>query len=56
MSEAHVPVTTIQKLLGHASLQTTEIYLHISDSQVQEDYQAAIQEVLWRLPLRGGQP
>ena len=56
MSEAHVPVTTIQKLLGHASLQTTEIYLHISDSQVQEDYQAAIQEVLRRLPLRGGQP
>jgi site-specific recombinase XerD len=56
MVEARTPVTTIQKLLGHACLQTTELYLHISDSQVQEDYQAAIQEVIRRLPLEGGQP
>jgi site-specific recombinase XerD len=55
MVEARTPVTTIQKLLGHACLQTTELYLHISDSQVQEDYQAAIQEVIRRLPLGGGQ-
>ena len=56
MVEARTPVTTIQKLLGHACLQTTELYLHISDSQVQADYQAAIQEVIRRLPLEGGQP
>jgi site-specific recombinase XerD len=56
MVEARTPVTTIQKLLGHACLQTTELYLHISNSQVQEDYQAAIQEVIRRLPLEGGQP
>lgn len=56
MVEARAPVTTIQKLLGHACLQTTELYLHISDSQVQEDYQVAIQEVIRRLPLEGGQP
>lgn len=56
MIEARTPVTTIQKLLGHACLQTTELYLHISDSQVQADYQAAIQEVIRRLPLEGGQP
>ena len=56
MVEVRTPVTTIQKLLGHACLQTTELYLHISDSQVQEDYQAAIQEVIRRLPLEGGQP
>jgi site-specific recombinase XerD len=56
MVEARTPVTTIRKLLGHACLQTTELYLHISDSQVQEDYQAAIQEVIRRLPLEGSQP
>jgi site-specific recombinase XerD len=56
MVEARTPVTTIQKLLGHACLQTTELYLHISDSQVQADYQAAILEVIRRLPLEGGQP
>ena len=50
MTEARVPVTTIQRLLGHARLRTTEIYLHISDSQVQEDYEAAMQEVARRLP------
>jgi site-specific recombinase XerD len=55
MVEARTPVTTIQKLLGHACLQTTELYLHISDSQVQEDYETAIQEVIRRLPLEGGQ-
>lgn len=54
LTEARTPVTTIQKLLGHARLQTTEIYLHISDSQVQADYQAAIEQVVRRLPLEGG--
>lgn len=56
MVEARAPVTTIQKLLGHACLQTTELYIHISDSLVQADYQTAIQEVIRRLPLEGGQP
>ncbi len=56
MVEARAPVTTIQKLLGHARLETTELYLHISDSQVQQDYQIAIEEVIRRLPLEGGQP
>jgi site-specific recombinase XerD len=53
MTEAHVPLTTIQKLLGHARLQTTQVYLHISDSQVQADYEAAMQEVTRRLNLEG---
>lgn len=55
LTEARVPVTTIQRLLGHARLRTTEIYLHISDSQVQEDYETAMREVLRRLPLNGGE-
>lgn len=53
--EARMPVTTIQKLLGHAHLQTTQLYLHISDSQVQEDYEAAMQEIVRRLSLDGGE-
>jgi len=52
--EARVPVTTIQKLLGHAHLRTTEIYLHISDQQVQADYEAAMEQVMERLSLQGG--
>jgi site-specific recombinase XerD len=45
MVEAKVPVTTIQRLLGHARLPTTEVYLHVSDQQVQADYQATMQSV-----------
>jgi site-specific recombinase XerC len=53
MTEARMPVTTIQKLLGHSRLQTTQVYLHISDSQVQEDYESAMQEVMQKLSLEG---
>ncbi len=45
LTEAHLPVTTIQRLLGHSRLRTTEIYLHISDTQIQEDYRAAMQVI-----------
>ena len=53
MTEARVPVTTIQRLMGHARLRTTEVYLHISDAQVQADYEAAMIEVMSRLPQGG---
>jgi site-specific recombinase XerD len=36
-----VPVTSIQKLLGHAWLETTQIYVTANDHQVQADYFAA---------------
>jgi site-specific recombinase XerD len=49
--EGRVPVTTIQKLMGHARLRTTEVYLHISDKQVQADYEAAMEQVMERLSL-----
>ncbi|MGI6392946.1 MAG: tyrosine-type recombinase/integrase [Candidatus Izemoplasmatales bacterium] len=29
---------TVQMLLGHKSIKTTEIYLHLSDSFIQSDY------------------
>lgn len=51
LAEARVPVTTLKQLLGHARLKTTEVYLHISDQQLQADYDAAIVEVVKRLPL-----
>lgn len=54
LSEARVPVTSIQRLLGHARLRTTEVYLHISDRQVQADYEAAMAQVAQRLSLEGG--
>ena len=53
LTEARVPVTTIQRLFGHARLKSTEVYLHISDAQAQDDYRAAMQEILRELPLQG---
>ncbi len=53
MVEARMPVTTIQKLLGHRQLATTEIYLNISDPQVQADYEAAMRKLVDQLPLEG---
>jgi site-specific recombinase XerD len=38
---AKVGVTTIQKLLGHAWLETTQTYVAANDCQVQADYAAA---------------
>jgi site-specific recombinase XerD len=38
---ADTPVTTIQKLLGHRWLETTQIYVDANDQQVQADYYAA---------------
>ena len=52
--EAGVPITSIQRLLGHSRLRTTETYLHISDRQVQADYEAAMAWISQRLPLEGG--
>jgi site-specific recombinase XerD len=38
---AEVPVTTIQKLLGHAWIQTTQTYVAANDPQVRSDFFAA---------------
>ena len=51
LTESRVPVTTIQRLLGHSQLKSTEVYLHISDPQVQADYETAMFEISALLPL-----
>jgi site-specific recombinase XerD len=43
---AAVPVTSVQKLLGHASLRTTQLYIEVADTQVERDYHAGMQKLL----------
>lgn len=42
---ADVPVTTIQKLLGHRWLETTQTYVAANDRQIQADYYAACRKL-----------
>ncbi len=49
LTESGTPVTSIQRMLGHTCLKSTEVYLHISDRQVQADYQKAMQGFLRKL-------
>jgi site-specific recombinase XerD len=52
--EARVPVTTIQKLMGHAWLQTTQRYMHVSDQQVQDDFRKAIEAISNQVSPKNG--
>lgn len=56
LTEARVPVTSIQRLLGHSWLRSTEVYLHISDPQIQADYEQAMGQVMQSLPLLEVEP
>jgi site-specific recombinase XerD len=48
---ADVPVTSIQKLMGHRWIESTQTYVQANDRQVQEDYFAACEKLEgWRLP------
>jgi site-specific recombinase XerD len=42
---ADVPVTSIQKLMGHRWIETTQIYVMANDQQVQDDYFAACPKI-----------
>lgn len=42
MIGADVPITSVQKLLGHNSIHTTQLYVHVADSKVEKDYRAAV--------------
>lgn len=47
---ADVPITSVQKLLGHTSLRTTQLYIRLADTQVERDYHRGIQKVLGVAP------
>ncbi len=55
MNEAGLPLTTLQLLLGHERLRSTQIYLHVTNEKVQHDYDKAIAAVAQRLTLPGGE-
>ena len=42
---ADVPVTTVQKLLGHTWLETTQAYVAANDRKVQDDFYAACRKL-----------
>ena len=44
MAEAHLPLTSLQSLLGHKDVRTTQIYVHLSNSHLQEEYDRAISQ------------
>jgi integrase/recombinase XerD len=46
MIAAEVPVTSVQKMLGHTSIRTTQLYVNVADRQVEKDYHAGIQKVI----------
>ena len=46
MIAAGVPVTSVQKMLGHSSLRTTQLYVEVADKQVERDYHAGIQKMV----------
>jgi site-specific recombinase XerD len=49
-----VPVTSIQKLMGHRWIESTQTYVMANDHQVQSDYYAASQKLEgWTLSPRG---
>lgn len=46
MVEGGMAVTSVQKLLGHSSIRTTQRYIQVSDLQVEKDYQKSIQHLI----------
>ena len=46
-----VPVTTIQRLLGHHDLRTTQRYAHVLDKTAQQQYHAAMARIEQALSL-----
>jgi hypothetical protein len=54
-SSLDVPVTSIQELMGHRWLESTQAYIKANDKQAQADYYAACQKIEgWPLsPVEG---
>jgi integrase len=52
MAEADIPITSLQSLLGHKSVRTTQIYVHLSDVHLQAEYDKAISYISPPHPLK----
>jgi integrase len=50
MAEAHLPLTSLQSLLGHKDVRTTQIYVRLSDSHLQSEYNRAIGHIIMPCP------
>ena len=46
MVAADVPITSVQRLLGHNSIHTTQLYVRVADNKVEKDYHAAVSKVM----------
>jgi site-specific recombinase XerD len=46
MAEAKLPLTSLQSLLGHKSVRTTQIYVHLSNRHLQNEYDSAISKIV----------
>lgn len=46
MIEGGMAITSVQKLLGHTSIRTTQRYIQVSDTQVEQDYQDKVQYLI----------
>jgi site-specific recombinase XerD len=44
MAEADLPLTSLQSLLGHKSVRTTQIYVHLSNTHLQREYERALSQ------------
>lgn len=55
MIAAGVPVTSLQKLLGHRSIRTTQRYIQVHDLQVERDYRTGMDKIIGGQVLAGGQ-
>jgi len=53
---ADMPVTSIQKLMGHRWIETTQVYVQANDKQVRADYLAASKKLDGWHSLPGGLP
>jgi hypothetical protein len=51
MTEAKLPLNSLQALLGHKSVRTTQIYVHLADQHLQTEYDRAITKFVPRAPI-----
>jgi site-specific recombinase XerD len=53
MAEVDLPLTSLQSMLGHKSVRTTQIYVHLSNVHLHAEYDKAISHSTPSHPLKG---